>query len=691
MATANNALRVAELDFDTIKSNLIQYLQSQNEFADYDFEGSGMSVLLDILAYNTHMMAFYLNMVGNEMFMDTAQLRQSIISHAKHINYVPHSMKGAEAVVNVKITPEGLEDQVTGTMTLPKYTRFISEPVDGTSYIFSTVNANTTQKSAGSFTFSNVVVRQGEVVTQQFAVNGQRRFNIPSANVDTDTISITVRESASNSAVSVYQEANDITEITSTSPVYFIEENSDADGKYTIEFGDGVLGKRLSNDSIVIVKYLDTHGEFANKSRNFLAAESINGYTANIIVSTVSVAAGGSSKETVEEIRQRAPIAYTVQNRAVTKNDYKTLLLDDYPNIDAVTVWSGDENDPPVYGKIFISMKPKEDYEISLLEKELIKNQIIANRAVLTVTPEIVDPDYTYMLLNITCNYDPNKTTLDETELKQLIRQAVIDYRDSDLKDFDSTFRMSRLQKAIDNAHESIIGSSVRIYLQKRKEITLNQDKIYTMTFNTPIYKGVIDDKFYTYPSITVKDSEGNDQLVYIEDTPKSLTGIDSIVISAPGSGYLDAPEVTISGDGSGATAVAKVVNGRINSIEVTNRGVDYTRATVAITGDTGSGATATVNLQARNGTLRSFYYRTNGEKVVVNENIGSIDYVTGKIIVNSLNPSLVEENDRYTANFLTFNAVPFDDVIGPGRNRILDIDTADSASITIKLIPEGF
>lgn len=690
MATANNALRIAELDFDTIKSNLITYLQSQNEFSDYDFEGSGMSVLLDILAYNTHYMAFYLNMVGNEAFLDTAQLRQSVISHAKQINYTPHSMKGAEAIVNVLVTPGGLEDQVTGTMTLPKYTRFISEPVDGTSFVFSTMSANTAQKSAGAFLFSNVVIRQGEAVVQKYAVNGQKYFSIPSANVDIDTISVVVQESPSNTSTTVYQAANDITEITSTSTVYFVEEAADSDGNYILEFGDGILGKRLSNDNIVIVRYLDTHGEAANKSRNFISAESISGYSSNINVSTVSVAAGGSSKETVEEIRKRAPIAYTVQNRAVTKNDYKTLLLDDYPNIDAVTVWSGDENDPPVYGKIFISMKPKEDYEISLLEKELIKDEIISNRAVLTVTPEIVDPDYTYMLLNITCNYDTNKTTLDETELKQLIRQAVIDYRDSDLKDFDSTFRMSRLQKAIDNSHEAIIGSSVRIYLQKRKEITLNQDKIYSMTFNTPLYRGVIDDKFYTYPSLTVQDADGVDQTVYIEDTPKSLTGIDSITIQSAGSGYTEAPTVTITGDGSGATATAKIVNGKVSSVTIVDRGTDYTRATVSFTSDSGNGASATVNLQARNGTLRSFYYRSNGEKVVVNDNLGTINYSTGKIVINSLNPSAVEDNDRYTTNYLTFNAVPFEDIIGPTRNRILDIDTSDSGSIVIKLVPEG-
>lgn len=689
MATANSALRIAELDFDGIRSNLITFLRGQTQFQDYDFDGSGMSVLIDLLAYNTHYMAYYLNMVGNEMFLDTAQMRSSVVSHAKHINYVPGSARGATAIVDLTITPEGSEDTATGTFTLPKYTRFVSEPLDGISYIFSTTSANTAVKSGGSFHYHNLEIRQGEPAIQYYSVNGQTRFNIPSSNVDTDTVTVTVQASPSNTVTNLFTLADDLTEIGPTSEIFFLEENSDVAGQYTISFGDGILGKQVTDDNIIQIRYMDTHGEYANKTNTFISASSIGGYSANVRVTSLSRAAGGRSKETVEEIRKRAPIAYTVQNRAVTKNDYQTLLLEDYPNIDTISVWSGDENDPPVYGKVFISMKPEDGYYISLLEKERIKDEIIANRSVLTVTPEIVDPDYTYMLLNVTVNYSPDLTTLDETELKQLVRQAILDYRESDLQSFNSTFRMSRLQKAIDNAHECIRGSSVRIYLQKRKDIVVGEDKIYSMDFGTPIYRGVIEDKFYTYPEMTVLDTEGTERSIYFEDTPNSLSGIDSIRITASGSEYLTNPTVTITGDGNGATAIARITNGKVSTIEVENRGTDYTTATVEIEGDTGSGATAIAQLEAKNGTLRSFYYKSTGEKVVVNSDVGSIDYVKGRVIINSLNPLEVAVNDRYSANVATFNAVPYDDVIPPQRNRILDIDTGDSGSIFIKMVPE--
>lgn len=688
--TAQAPFRVAELDFDQVRSNLIAFLRSQSEFQDYDFDGAGLSVLIDLLAYNTHYMGYYLNMVGNEMFLDTAQLRSSIVSHAQQIDYRPGSMKGARAVVNITITPEGAEDTTLGTLTLPDRTTFVSSPISGVSYLFSTIAANTSPKVNGSFTFSNVALTQGIPVTQKYAVNNTKKFLIPSANVDVSTLEVSVQASAANTFSWIYQEATDITEITANSQVYFLEENPDTSGFYTLVFGDGVLGQQLSQDNIITVKYLDTNGTYANKANNFVPSSAISGYSANVIVSPVSAAAGGSDKETVEQVRQRAPIAFTAQNRAVTKNDYQSLLLDDYPNIDAISVWSGDENDPPVYGKVFISMKPKQDYIISLTEKQNIIDQIIAQRSVLTVTPEIVDPDYTYILTNITVNYDPKKTDLDETQLKQLIRQAVLDYKASDLETFDSTFRMSRIQNAIDNADDSIIGSSVRIYLQKRATLTLNQNQIYTFNFNTPLYRGVIEDKFYTYPDVTVLDNQGIARQVFIEDTPNSLTGLDSITVLSAGSGYLTAPTVTIVGDGSGATAEAQIVNGRVNGITITNRGVDYTTATAQITSDSGSGATASVGLQARNGTLRSYYYKGNGEKVVVDANIGSIDYVKGTIIINSLNPSAVTPNDRYALNILTFNARPFNDVITPSRDRILDIDATDSSSIVITLVPES-
>ena len=211
MAQADNALRISELDFESIRNNLKNFLKNQSEFTDYDFEGSGMSVLLDILAYNTHYMGYYLNMVGNEAFLDTAQLRASVLSHAKHTNYLPSSMKSSSTTVNIVVTPEGLEDTTASQLTLPKYTRFVSEPIAGVNYIFSTINSNNAVKTGNTFTFNNVTLKQGEPVTQNYLASGNRRFNIPSANVDTDTVTVTVQVSTSNVAASTWKLAEDLT------------------------------------------------------------------------------------------------------------------------------------------------------------------------------------------------------------------------------------------------------------------------------------------------------------------------------------------------------------------------------------------------------------------------------------------------------------------------------------------------
>lgn len=682
-----NSMRISELDFDSIKENLKTYLRSQSEFSDFDFDGAGMNVLLDILAYNTHYMGYYLNMVGNEAFLDTAQLRGSIISHAKHTNYVPMSMIGAVANVNITVTPQDGEPTDTN-LTLPKYTRFVSEPLNGVNYIFCTTGAKTATKANGTFIFNNVEIKQGDPITQSYTGLTERRLKIPSANVDTSTISVTVQNSAADTTILAYTLADDLTEVTANSTVYFLEENSDETSTYTLTFGDGILGKALTQDNIVTLRYLETSGSFANKVNAYSLIGTVGSFgTASI--SPNSAAAGGAEKETVEEIRFHAPIAYTAQNRAVTVNDYHSILMKDYPNIDSVSVWSGDENDPPIYGKTFISLKPKEDYFITELEKQRIKTQIIQKRAVLTVTPEIVDPDYVYILVNAKVNYNPNTTTLDEDEIKQLVREAIIQYRENELQMFDSTLRISALQKAIDNAHESILGSSVTIYVQKRIELTLNQSKNYTVDFNMPLYRGQIEDKLFTFPKVTVNDLEGISREVFIEDTPNSLSGIDSVFVTSSGSGYITPPTVTITGDGSGATARARITNGKVVGIDVINRGTDYTAATALITSDSGNGASAEVNLQLRNGILRTFYYKTNGEKVVVNSNAGTVDYITGRITLLLLPATGVADNDRYDTNFLTFNAVPFDYLIQPLRNRILDIDDNDSAGISITMVPE--
>ena len=328
MANNNTVLRVTELDFDSIKNNLKTFLRSKPEFTDYDFDGAGLSFLLDLLAYNTHMMAFYQNVEANERFRDTAQIRQNMLSLAKDINYIPASKQGSKTMIDIVATPSNAEDQDINSVTLNRYTRLLGSDIDGVNYPFVAVNANSASKVDGSFAFSNVWIKQGEVVTLQYLMtegNSSRRFQIPSANVDLTTLTVTVQESSSNTYTTEYTLADDITEIDANSAVYFVEEDHDLN--YTFYFGDNVLGKKPANNNIIIATYLDTVGSLTNNISKFAFVEPIGGYFSdNVVVTADSSSYGGTDKEPIDTIRFRAPIFYTAQNRAVTKNDYEVSI-----------------------------------------------------------------------------------------------------------------------------------------------------------------------------------------------------------------------------------------------------------------------------------------------------------------------------------------------------------------------------
>jgi|694.fasta_scaffold00027_126 hypothetical protein len=692
MATSNNALKVADLDFFSIRENLKDYLRNQATFQDYDFEGSGMSVLLDILAYNTYYNAFYLNMAANESFLDTAQIRNNVLSHAKLVNYVPMSKRGAMAKINVVVTPGPNEDQDAQFITLDKWTNFLGADKDQVNYPFVAVNSNTAVKTNGSFTFSNVVIRQGEVVTRQFPVtanNTARRFQIPSSNVDTSTLIVSVQESNSNTQITQYTLAGDFVDLKANSTVYFVEEDHSLN--YSIYFGDDVIGKRPANGNIVQVTYLDTVGTKANNIVKFAPTDGdgIAGYKNNVRITLVEASINGAEKETVDQIKFRAPNYYVAQNRAVTKMDYETILTKNYPNIEAVSVWGGEENDPPVYGRVFMSLKTTGYFTLTNVEKEEIRNTVIRNRNVLTVDPEIVDPDFIFLLIRGKVRYNPNLTTRSQGQINNIIKEAIYDYAVTELYTFKSTFKLSKLQSYIEQAEPSITSSDIDIFMQKRQKIEIGDRNNYVLNYNTPLRKGDYNFKLYSYPTLGINDITNVRRDVLLEETPESFTGIDSIEIVAPGINYSSGSKLTITGDGTGAEAVATIVNGRIVKIEVTNPGINYTRAFVTINDADGSGAVLTVRLRSTLGTLRAYYFKSNGEKVFVNENAGNINYATGRVTLNSLLVQSMPSNDFYDQDVLTVNVVPEQGVIEPLRNRILAIDTNNIQAIQLELIPE--
>ena len=685
---ANTTLTVTDLDFDSIKNNLKTFLRSQSRFQDFDFEGSGMGVLLDLLAYNTHYNAYYLNMIANEMFLDTSKLRQSTVSHAKLINYVPESSHGAETKLNVRVTPSVNEDQSANSLTLNRYTKFFGASLDGINYPFVALNSNTAFKDGGSFLFPNVVIKQGEVVTRQFFMdptNTKRRFEIPSANVDLNTVIVTVQESTSSTNTSVYNMAEDLTEITSNSAVYFIEENED--GNYRLYFGDDVIGKKPTNSNIINITYIDSVGSIANKINVFTLSTNVGSFNDNVIVSSTAATYSGTEKETIEQVKYRAPYYYSAQNRAITTYDYETLVTKDYPNIDSVAVWGGEDNVPVIYGKVFLSLKTKENFFLSNLEKENIKDTLIRNRNVLTVSPEIVDPSYTYIIVRGTVYYDQDATQYDATAVKNIVKAAIEDYKIDYLGKFKSSFQKSVLQKYIQDSESSITGSDLKIILQKRIPLTLSQSKNYTIDYGIPIKKGDFSSSISSYPSLDIVDTNFITRQVFFEETPSINSGIERVDIANGGINYSTIPTVTITGDGTGATAYAKLFGGRVASIVMTNKGVNYTRATVSISGDTGTGVNVTPILQSRIGILRTYYLNNNGEKIFVSENAGTIDYDSGVIVLKSLLPVSITSNTYYETNVLTINTFVDREIITSIRNKILDIDVNNPLSSQIEVV----
>jgi hypothetical protein len=519
------------------------------------------------------------------------------------------------------------------------------------------------------------------------ASNTKRRFSIPSANVDTDTIVVTVQQSSTNTTAIVYNPADDITEIKNNSPVYFLEE----EGKnYVLTFGDNVLGRKPDNGNIITVTYLESEGENANKISSFNFAQAVDGYRSNIIIATANSSFGGSEKESIEQIRFRAPYHYTTQNRAVTKKDYESLLLKDYQNIESVSIWGGEDNDPVVYGKIFLSLKTKDNYSLTEIEKESIKETLIRTRNVLTITPEIVDPEFVYIKIRGKVTYNPTLTSLKANQIRSLVVAAIEDYSQDDLNNFGSIFRKSRLQYYIDNADSSITASDLEIYVQKRQLLETGITKNYTLRYGFPLKKGDFVNKLVSFPRVSMNDISEVARNVFIEEVPESFTGIDSILVRNSGQDYTSIPKIRITGDGTGAAAVAEIVNGKIKKINVINRGSNYTTAVVDISGGGGGGGNAVALTQSRFGTLRTYYNKTNGEKIIVNSNVGTIDYTSGIVTLKNFFVISVLENDLYELNTLTIDVPAEDEIIYPSRNKILTLDTNDASSIIIDVIAES-
>ena len=474
-------LNISQLDFDNIKANLKRFLSNQNQFKDYDFEGSGMAVLLDLLAYNTHYLSYNANVLANEMFIDTADLRPSIVSLAKALGYTPNSARSPVADINVVV------NGATGaTLTMNAGQQFTTS-VDGTTFNFVTIGTNTISPIDGVYTFSNLKVYEGTYITYNYTVDTtdvDQRFIIESSNADTNTLSVQIQNSSTDTTTNTYTKATSITELDSDSKVYFLQEAED--GKFEVYFGDGVIGKAVEDGNIVILKYIVTNKTDANGASSFTLSGNIGGFS-DVSITVNSNAANGSEPEDNESIKFKAPKSYAAQDRAVTVNDYKVKVEEIYANAGSVSAWGGEDNDTPFYGRVYIAINPKSGSTLTDTTKDDIITQL-KKFSVASVTPVIVDPETTNILLTSTIKYDEKQTTKTSAEIKSLITDAVTSYNTDTLQKFDNVLRYSKLLETIDDADTSILSNITTLKLRKTFTPTLSTSTNYTVNFSNALY-----------------------------------------------------------------------------------------------------------------------------------------------------------------------------------------------------------
>jgi len=478
---ASNKLSVSELDFDNIKTNLKTFLQSQSEFQDYDFEGSGFAVLLDLLAYNTHYLGFNANMLANEMYLDSADIRKNIISLAKMLGYTPTSAKAPTASIDILIN-----NASGASVTMDKGTTFTTT-VDGVSYQFVTNAAHTLTPANGVYRFSSIPIYEGTLVTFRYTVNTSdpdQKFIIPSANADTSTLRVQVQNSVSDTTTSTYTLASGITSLDDTSRVYFLQEGDD--GKFEVYFGDGVIGKALDNGNIIIMEYVVTNKTEANGASTFALSGSIDTFS-DVTITTVSNAQGGSEPQSKESIRFNAPLQYSAQDRAVTTSDYETKVLQLYPNAQSVSAWGGEDDETPVYGVVKIAIKAASGSTLTDATKLSIVNQL-KRFNVASVRPEIVDPETTSIILTSNIKYDEKATTKTADTLKSDILTTITNYNTNTLQQFDTVFRHSKITGLIDDTDTSILSNVTSLLVRKTFTPTLSQSIRYNIYFRNGIF-----------------------------------------------------------------------------------------------------------------------------------------------------------------------------------------------------------
>lgn len=592
-----NKIDIGALNFDGVKTNLLASLANQTQLQDYNYEGSTISVITNVLAVNTMYNGAYLNFALNESFLDTASRRENVVSHAFQNGYVPRSYICSTATVSIHIDGANVDDTLReSAVTIPAYSTFIST-LNGHSYNFYNTSTIIGSSNDGGLTFDidDIVITEGTPVETTYTYTDGLKIVIYNKNVDTSTLKVRVQKDPSSSLYDVYAEVDSIVNKTASSNVYFLRETHD--GFYEISFGNGVIGKKILDSSNIIISYMVSSGTTPNGCKFFTysGATPLSGQI--ITVSTTSYATGGNTKEDIESVRVNAKRWYEAQDRAVTDSDYAVIISKYFSNAKSISAWGGQDNDPPVYGKTFVCVAPLTGDKLTSTEKNRIINTILRSRKVNTITPEIVDPESLSIILNITSYYDTTITTDTSAEIKAEIMAAMKEYNSDKLEALNGVFRYSEFLRKIDSCNSAIINSNVSVKLRRIINPQYSISYQYNIKLGNPVYKqnggGSIVSSAFFLPN--------SDVVYYMRDD-----GIGNIVM--------------------------------------------YTMD-------------------------------SSGNRTITNSTLGTIDYSTGTIYINSLNIDAISGDDLY------LSVVPSSYDVTSARNQLLNIDFSSS---TITMVSDS-
>ena len=574
---ANTAIPVTGLNYNEIRANLRDFIAAKPDFADFDFQDSALGTLLDLLAYNTYYNAFYTSMAASEAFIDSAQFYDSVVSRAKLVDYTPTSAQGATANVAISFTAATASASLL-SISIPKNTEFTST-INSISYTFVTPKSYTVVANSTYGFKANIELVEGMPLTHRYLfTSSNTAFILPNSGVDTRSVSVTVTSSGNTST---YVQVNDILTINSSSKVFYVD--ADRDSKYKISFGDDVLGDKPDYNSTVAISYRVCNATRGNGANNFTTSGSIDNQTIFTLF-TNDRAVGGANQEDIESIRFNAPKNYETQNRAVIAADYQRIILRDNKDLQAVNVWGGEENDPPIYGKVYASVKPVLGSLISTTRANQIKTNM-RKYNVQSIDLEIVDPTFVFIAPTVVVNMNVEATTRSASEVAAVVAARIITYEGVNLNRFDGKFRYSRFLNYLDNSDVGITGSSGSVQLQKRFLPSTTVKNSYTFSFNQAIINPLID---------------------------------------------------------SAVTSSRFTLNGEANSF---------------IDDDAG-------------GNIRT-YYTSGADRIYTNDAAGTVNYETGKIVLNAFIPT------AYVGSYISINVNPVVQNFAPVRNQILLISGA--------------